>query len=218
MNSLLRTRDIVVFAGLALLATQSFAANYYVANDGNDGNAGTSTNAPFRTVGHAMAVEGGSDTVYLKRGDVFREGGLSLSGDMNAYGDPGDPLPVICGSVAITNWTVYSNSIYVADVAETIEHLFVDNALMMIARYPNTGWVTPDTYDENNDGSGTTINAAQLGLNPRNAHDYWTGATIRWRRHSWWFETRSVTQYYSFGKLYLDGSSIIQLDQGLDRL
>ena len=35
---------------LALSSLQCFAANYYVATNGNDTNPGTGTNAPWRTV------------------------------------------------------------------------------------------------------------------------------------------------------------------------
>ena len=54
---------------VAMSATQSFGAVYYVATDGNDGNAG-SKDKPFATLNKANAVVHAGDTVWV-RGGVY---------------------------------------------------------------------------------------------------------------------------------------------------
>ena len=55
--------------GLALAAAQAFGAVYYVAVDGEDGNAGTKEK-PFATLNKANAVVAAGDTVWI-RGGVY---------------------------------------------------------------------------------------------------------------------------------------------------
>jgi parallel beta-helix repeat protein len=64
---------------------------------------------------------------------------------------------------------------------------------------------------ENSDGGATVITIAALAAHPRNAADYWKGAQIRWRRWSWWFETRPISAYNPSGILSLAGQSIIHI-------
>src|SRR5687767_2602598 len=68
------------------------AADYYVSSGGSDGNAGTTANAPWRTLSrvNAVALQPG-DRVLLRAGDTF-PGGLSLdSGDV---GTPSAPIAI----------------------------------------------------------------------------------------------------------------------------
>ena len=112
--------------GVAPAATPRF-----VANNGNDGNAGT-LNAPWATLARAGRVR--DATVLLRRGDVFREtadlGPISLG----AYGPPDRPLPVIAGSLAIQGWKEDEKHIYVATVSKSVEQLYVDGQQMWLAR------------------------------------------------------------------------------------
>ena len=88
---------------------------------------------------------------------------------------------------------------------------------MTIARYPNEGWlrtkywedtkVARDATAEQLAKPNTMIECPELTGYPGNADDLWTGANIRWRHHSWWFETRKVIDYKSAGKLYLNDRS-----------
>ena len=54
---------------VALSAAHAFGAAYYVATDGNDGNAG-SKDKPFATLNKANAVVHAGDTVWI-RGGVY---------------------------------------------------------------------------------------------------------------------------------------------------
>ncbi len=107
----------------------------------------------------------------------------------------------------VTGWKPYKDGIYVATVDVPIQHLFVDGKLMTIARYPNTGWLHVIDWGPADDGKDTYITCPDLAKDPRNAPDYWKGAQIRWRRWSWWHETRQVVGYDGNGKLTLEGFS-----------
>ena len=83
---------------------------YYVANDGNDNNNGTSPNTPWETIArvNVQSLSPG-DGVLFKRGDVWRELlSITSSGTENApityaaYGT--GKAPAILGSTAITTW------------------------------------------------------------------------------------------------------------------
>jgi hypothetical protein len=191
------------------------ATTYYCSNSGSDQNAGTSENAALATLPFAKTKMRGNDTLLLMRGDVFRDS-LNLTALANpaiaSYGTPGLDRPVISGSVAITGWSIYKGSILVASCPQKIQKLFVNNVMMTLARYPDTGWLRVDTMTENADGSGTVITVAALAQHPGNAAGYWTNAQIRWRRWSWWFETRRVSGYDASGRLALAGKSVIHID------
>ena len=88
---------------------------YYVSSStGSDDNVGTREDAPFATLGHAFRVAGRSDTVLLKRGDVFEPHAhpnyaVDLRGArgtklarfvIGAYGPEKDGRPQIEGGVA----------------------------------------------------------------------------------------------------------------------
>ena len=209
---------LIFISFITVLFALSFnapAATYYCSNAGSDQNAGTSDSASWATLAFAKTKLHSNDTLLLKRQDVFRDT-LNLTAVSNpvigAYGPAGLPKPAISGSVAITGWSVYKGSIWVAPCPQKIQKLFVNNAMMTIARYPDTGWLRVDTMTENADGSNTVITLAALAQHPGNATGYWTNAQVRWRHWSWWFETRRITAYDASGKLSLAGKSVIHID------
>ena len=211
---------LIFISFIAVLFALSFnarGATYYCSNAGSNLNAGTSDSAAWATLAYAKTKLRTGDTLLLKRQDVFRDT-LNLTAVSNpaigAYGSAGLPKPVISGSVAITGWSVYKGSIWVASCPQKIQKLFVNNAMMTLARYPDTGWLRVDTMTENTDGSNTVITLAALAQHPGNAAGYWTNAQVRWRRWSWWFETRRVSGYDASGKLSLAGASVIHIDPG----
>ena len=186
------------------------AITYYVSNSGSDQDNGKSESAAFATLSHARTELAARDTLLLRRGDVFRDSlNLSSLSDpiIGAYGNAALKLPVISGSVALSGWTVYQGKIWTAACDKKIEKLFADNILMPLARYPDTGWLRIDTVIENSDGSNSAITVKALAQHPRNAANYWSGAQVRWRRWSWWFETRTITSYAQTGILSLAGKS-----------
>ncbi len=203
-----------------LSAAAATAGTYYVANDGDDAAAGTSDAAPWRTIGHAASRLRSGDTLLLRRGDVFREtasiGATNVT--LDAYGQ-GD-LPVVSGAEPVSGWTHLFDDVWIADVSGSIGYVYADGELMTLARWPNTGWARTRSWTEDSDGSNTVIRCDELLDHPHNADGYWRGAQVRWRRHSWWFETRNVLDYTTSiagGYLHLDGSSIIHIMPGTMR-
>jgi parallel beta-helix repeat protein len=197
------------------LCFSASAATYYCSNSGNDQNPGTSDSAAYATLAYAKTKLRSNDTLLLRRGDVFRDS-INLTAVSNpvlaAYGQKGLEKPVVSGSVAITGWSIYKGKIWVASCAQKIQNLFVNNAMMTLARFPDTGWLRVDTMTENSDGTNTIITLAALAQHAGNAAGYWTNAQVRWRRWSWWFETRRVSGYDASGKLSLAGKSVIHID------
>jgi parallel beta-helix repeat protein len=207
--------SISIVTILFALSFNTWAATYYCSNAGSDQNAGTSDSAAWATLAFAKTKLHSNDTLVLKRQDIFRDS-LNLASVSNpvigAYGPAGLAQPVISGSAAITGWSVYKGSIWVASCSKAIQKLFVNNAMMTLARYPDTGWLRVDTMTENTDGSSTVITLAALAQHPGNAAGYWTNAQVRWRHWSWWFETRRITACDASGRLSLAGKSVIHID------
>jgi len=85
---------VLLILALAQITT---AASYYVSNAGNDGNAGTSTGAPWLTVGKVNGFTfSNGDNVYFRRGDTFDDAtliptGLADSMTIGAYGTGDKP-------------------------------------------------------------------------------------------------------------------------------
>ncbi len=199
---------------LLVFSTLLSAATYYVSNSGDDTNNGTTPGTAFATCANAKSKLKARDTLLLNRGDIFRDSlNLSTIADpaIGCYGPADSPKPIISGSVAIAPWSVHNGSVWVASCDKGIEKLFTDNTLMPLARYPDTGWLRIDTMTEDNDGSNTIIKVAALTSHPNNSAGYWNKAQIRWRRWSWWFETRQISSYDGSGTLALDGKSIIHI-------
>jgi len=87
---------------LALSSLQCFAANYYVATNGNDTNPGTGTNAPWRTVQKAANTLSPGDAAFV-RGGIYNESvtvnvsGNAANGRVVFQNYPGE-LPVLDGA------------------------------------------------------------------------------------------------------------------------
>jgi parallel beta-helix repeat protein len=210
----------------AALALQSPAqgTTLYVANAGSDSAAG-SEDAPLATLAAAVARAQSGDSILLRRGDVFRESvKVEAPGlEFGAYGPSDAPRPVVSGAVAVTGWEPYKDRIYVAETEAGVGYLFVDGKLMTIARYPNEGWLRTKVWKEEvlpADAAAangqrfrrprlgkTTITCPELTQAPRNAPGYWTGANIRWRHHSWWYETRPIVADDGRGNITLGDRS-----------
>ena len=80
----------LTLSGLLFLAGSLNATTYYVATNGNDSNSGTSTDAPFATPQHAVAVSGltGGDTIYIRGGTYALS--ANVSPGSSKVGTPGN--------------------------------------------------------------------------------------------------------------------------------
>ncbi len=187
------------------------AATYHISNLGDDAHDGLTEETAWRSLAAAEERARPGDTILLRRGDAFRESANFAGGEeqdptgdltIGAYGPPDEPNPVISGALAITGWEPWRDGIYVATVDRPVEHLFADGRLMTIARYPDEDWLQVHAMSTAEDGT-ETIYLPELVDHPRNEADYWVGAQVRWRRWSWWHETREILAYDGEGTVTL---------------
>ncbi len=205
---------------MAFAGGPATASTLYVANAGDDAADGLTPQTALRTIRAAAERVREGDRVLLRRGDVFRESVEFETPriEINAYGPHEADLPVVAGSVAVTGWRPHEDAIHVAETDADVGYLFVDGEFMTIARYPNEGWLRTVEWEERGEPRGrrgrpsgpTVLHCPALADHPRNADGYWEGATIRWRHHSWWYETRPVIAYDASGVLTLGDRSFRQ--------
>lgn len=109
-------RSCVMIAAFFSLSTTSWAATtYYVANNGNDANLGTSINTPFKTIQKAMNKVAAGDTVLVRGGTYREEITAARGGTKDAYVTVTayeNEVPVIKGSAIVTGWTLHSGNIW----------------------------------------------------------------------------------------------------------
>lgn len=105
---------------LPTMSTSGQGFTYYVANDGDDLSAGTSSDEAWRTLGmvSSSSFQAG-DRILLKRGDEWYESltiGSSGSADLpvtfSSYGT--GPMPRILGSKKLTTWNHVTGNIWVS--------------------------------------------------------------------------------------------------------
>lgn len=121
---------IMIVAFFSLISSSWAATTYFVANNGNDANSGTSINTPLKTIQKAMGKVVAGDTVYV-RGGTYREeisayrGGTS--GNYVTVAGYEKEVPVIKGSEIVTGWTLHSGNIWKkTDWAHNSQQVFVD--------------------------------------------------------------------------------------------
>lgn len=184
---------------------------WHVSNTGDNSAGGTITD-PFETIGFAIAASQPGDTILLKRGEVFRESDLLIENQrtLAAYGKLSDPLPVICGSRIVSGWSRVSpeSNLYQAALSEFVSNgepmFFLNGERQTLARYPNTGWLRVDSGTDS-----AKIVDLDLKADPDWASVDWAGGQVRWRKWSWWYETRPIRSDDGVGVLSLSGSSSI---------
>ena len=172
---------------LFLICASARATNYYLAANGNDGNSGTSTSSPWKTLSKLNSFFNSlkaGDNIYLNRGDVFygsltvtKSGSSGSPITISAYGSGANP--VITGFTTVTSWTNLGSNIWESSSAvsslSTCNIVVINGVNTPMGRYPNTGWLTYQSH------SGTT----SITSNQLSGSTNWTGAEsvtriIRW--------------------------------------
>jgi autotransporter-associated beta strand protein len=136
---------LTVFIAASSLFTMRGATSYYVATNGWDGNPGT-LSAPFQTIAHGASVLTAGNTLYI-RGGVYREtiqpsvsGTASAPILITAYSNE---TVTVSGADVVSDWGVYSNSIYSASTSWNLgpgrNQVFLDGQMEQEARFPNFG-------------------------------------------------------------------------------
>lgn len=181
-------RPTALSLGLLSWSGLAAAADWHVAPEGSDDAAGTES-APLATLGSARELAGDGDRILLRRGGTYPAVELDVGSGVTveAYGE--GEAPVLTGSTALgltDTWTEKA-SVLTAAVESRVLACYVDGKFVRLARYPNEGYLTID-----NDDDPDTIVDAQLSERPGVEPGRWLGAQVRWRRWSWWWETRPI--------------------------
>ena len=192
---------------LFALALPVWSADYFVAPNGADGNAGTLAR-PFRTIQRAADMMKPGDTCYV-RGGTYRE-----SITLKRGGQSGAPIrfracsgeiPVLDGTEPITGrWARHKGSIYKTHTQRKFEQLFVNRRMMLEARWPNTtfdklltreGWATTgpkSVYQKLHDPklgkTGIDWTGATAVLNVAHQFYTWSRPVLNYKKGSDTFE------------------------------
>jgi hypothetical protein len=190
---------------MLLIALAPLPAAEFVVAPSTTGEAGGtgSQDHPFTSVGQAAARAGSGDTIWIARGGTYREpDGVEFRGGVTvkAGGPASAPPPLLTTSVILGAFKPWAKNpkVLTATVDKRVLECYVDGRFLPIARYPKVGWLraqkgsTPDI-----------IIAPERAKEPGAAAGRLTGAEVRWRRWSWWWETRPITDDDGAGKLSL---------------
>lgn len=203
-----------------LLIMQAQAATYYVANDGDDNTEGREESRPWRTLDkvNASSFQAG-DVILFKRDSLFR-GSLNTKTTQKltfgAFGT-GQHLPIISGSVPVTDWrpTVHpllNKAVYEADISQLplsdkgVYHLFLNGQLLTLARYPNVDSPKQVKWLKVAQTAGKNGFTDPVLANYGKPDGYWIGATLRIRIYSWTYVITPITDYQAAtGKITAKG-------------
>lgn len=183
----------LVFLFLSILfTTLSNATTYYVSPNGNDSNNGTSIATPWKTIGkvNTRQLFAGDQILFEKNGTYRGNLVINYSGAVgnpilvSSYGSGDDPI--LSGSQLTSNWIVHQGNIWKTQISSSqVIHLFFNDSLMTIARFPNNGWL------RNDQGSNSQINDSELNQ----PSGYWNGSTLVIRSTGWSYDTAKVFSY-----------------------
>ncbi len=194
-----------------LFSQPVFSTNYYLSAAGNDKNIGTSSKAAWKTIGklNEQKLQPG-DSVLFKKGDVFfgelvcmYSGSKHSSIVYSTYGS--GSMPILRGAITSNAFRLYKPNIYMADISEPVKAVFMNNALQVLARFPNTG------FNIMQGGMGNTISFYDSSLTQTN--QFWNGANIRFRTFDWEMRT-SIVKNYSNHEILIEDSSTNTLGKG----
>jgi parallel beta-helix repeat protein len=157
---------------------------YYVSAAGDDANSGTTPSSPWKTIAKVNSATFAQGDMILFRGGDELTGQLAVTQPglfFGSYG--GGPKPILTGAVKLTGWKVHAGSIYVTTAPAFVRNLFADGNQMILARYPDTGFLTAGGA-----GSSTVLQATGI-IQPAGT---WNGGTLRMKTTDWCFESRKI--------------------------
>ncbi len=185
------SRHRLLAALAVLIPCRALAADWHVAPNGVDGAAG-SAQAPLATFAHAVSRAASGDRLLLQRGGRYVVNDQAVSGlEVGAYGDGAAPILTASLEVELSGTWANNPNVRTGPVADPVLATYVDGRFVPLARYPNA----PTFLRVDNDDSPDAIVDGELATRPGVAAGRWTGAQVRWRRWSWWWETRPITEH-----------------------
>lgn len=187
---------IVYILFASLLSGNGFCENYFISNSGNDSNDGLSPARPwksFEKLNTLIYTIKSGDAVFFERGGYY-SGQINLNSKIKsvsdfiigAYGEGNNP--VISASVPVKNWKHYKNGIYSAEVNSEVKNFFVNGKQMILARYPNSGFlkIQKPLQDAHTGFTDPTL---------KQPKDYWNGSIARIRTINWAYEYSPVKSF-----------------------
>ncbi len=183
-NAPLKNALIIAFL---IFSTIASATDYYISSSGNDANNGLSSSTPWKTiakVNSSFSTLKPGDRILFNRGDVFY-GSLKISKSglagspitISAYG--AGAKPIITGFTMVSAWTNLGSNIWESTSAvstlSTCNMVTINGVNTGMGRYPNTGYLTYQTYSGNK-----SITSSSLSGTPN-----WTGAEVVIKKHRW---------------------------------
>ncbi|WP_342645887.1 right-handed parallel beta-helix repeat-containing protein [Mucilaginibacter sp. CSA2-8R] len=141
------------------------------------------------------------DSVLFKRGDVFygaitvsRSGGVFAPIYLGAYGKGKNPE--VSGFSTLNNWKAVKNGIYESACTSAGTSLVINGIQKAMGRYPNTGYLTFESHNENN---SITDNELTGTIN-------WTGAEAVIRKNRWIIDKSTITNHTGSTLTYAAGT------------
>ncbi len=167
---------------------------YYFSNTGNNNNSGLSKNSPWKDINKldAIALNPG-DKILFHRGDTFT-GNINLgqSGTKQnpitiaSYGE--GEMPVLKGSITVKEtFKSEHDSLILFHSISKIKNVYVNNKLLIPARYPNSGYLR---IDESEDRFGILKD-----YDLKNEDHYWNGARIVFRSTHFSYDWEIINEY-----------------------
>ncbi len=182
---------------------------YFSSSSGNDQHTNVQAQnftTPWKTLIKLNAVfttlQAG-DSVLFKRGDVFggainvtKSGLYTANLVFGAYGS-NSAKPVISGFGTLNGWKSAGNGIYESDFSnEDVVNLSINGKQQAIGRYPNEGYLTYQSHQEN---SSITDSKASSAFN-------WTNAEVVIRKNRWTLDKSLITSHTSTTLNYATGN------------
>ena len=188
-----------LFPVLLLLTASVHAKTYYVSNDGNNSNSGTSTSSPWQTVSKINSFSfSAGDIILFRRGDVFR-GGIVLKRSNLTFGAYGSGnKPVITGLTTVSGWVDRGSNIWeasVSNVKKMVNLVLRDGTPQQVGRYPNT------TASNGGYLTFTSSTSKSITGSANSSTTDWTGAEVVFKANRWTINRQIVTDH-SGGTVY----------------
>jgi len=151
--NLLSKKSLCTMLAQVVICSPLFAADLFVATNGVDNvttNNG-SISQPWASLGFALKQISAGDSVNIRKGrytESIRKGGISgtASQPITIQSYNGEQV-TFDGTMPINgSWTQYSENIYKLQLAEPIWQLFVDDEMMINARWPNARFYDNTIY------------------------------------------------------------------------
>ncbi|MBN2498303.1 MAG: right-handed parallel beta-helix repeat-containing protein [Deltaproteobacteria bacterium] len=175
------------------------AFDWHVAPGGVDGADGSEA-APLETLAHAISRAAEGDRILLRRGGCYAASGVEIGRSLTvaAYGQGVNPILTASFELPLPGSWAQNAAVRTGEIAERVLACYVDGRFVPLARYPNQGFLQID-----NDDDPDRIVDAELAERAGVAAGRWTGAQVRWRRWSWWWETRPIESHSAVDTLEL---------------